>query len=53
MHEAQTLMGNMTSILVNFPPSRPTVLKILTRLADEEPKKLLNFAPYLMVNILF
>lgn len=49
--EAQTLMGNLTSILVNFPPSRDTVLQILTKLAEKEPRKLLHFASYLMVLI--
>ncbi|CAL8096504.1 unnamed protein product [Orchesella dallaii] len=46
--EAQTLMGNMTTILINYPPSRDVVLQILTNLSEKNPKKLLLFAPYLM-----
>lgn len=47
--EAQTLMGNLTGILVNAPPSRDVVLQILTKLVETHPQKLLMFAPHLMV----
>ncbi|ODM88226.1 Fanconi anemia group D2 protein [Orchesella cincta] len=41
-------MGNITTILVNYPPSRDVALEILSKLSEQNPKKLLLFAPYLM-----
>jgi len=48
--EAQQIIINITSILANgVTTCRDSALQLLTLISEEEPKKLLIFAPHLMV----